>query len=50
MTARAPGMTASALQHVWRPGRIGALTLPHRVVMGAMRPGIRAGDQQPQRL
>ena len=44
MTARAPGMTASALQHVWQPGRIGALTLPHRVVMGAMHLGWEARD------
>lgn len=37
-------MTAGALEHVWRPGRIGALMLPHRVVMGAMHLGWEARD------
>lgn len=30
--------------HVWRPGRIGTLALPHRIVMGAMHLGIEAHD------
>lgn len=28
------------LEHVWQPGRIGPLELPHRIVMGAMHLGL----------
>jgi len=32
------------LRHVFQPGRIGSLTLPHRVVMGPMHLGLEARD------
>ncbi len=36
----APGV----LEHVWRPGAIGPLSLPHRVVMGSMHLGLEGQD------
>src|SRR5258708_6874342 len=35
---------SSGLDHVLRPGRIGGLAVPHRVVMGAMHLGWEAHD------
>jgi 2,4-dienoyl-CoA reductase (NADPH2) len=32
------------LEHVWQPGRIGPLELPHRIVMGSMHIGLEAVD------
>jgi 2,4-dienoyl-CoA reductase (NADPH2) len=32
------------MNHVWRPGAIGPLALPHRVVMGSMHLGLEALD------
>jgi 2,4-dienoyl-CoA reductase (NADPH2) len=32
------------LEHVWQPGTIGALALPHRIVMGAMHLGLERLD------
>jgi 2,4-dienoyl-CoA reductase (NADPH2) len=32
------------LEHVWQPGRIGALELPHRLVMGSMHMGLESID------
>jgi 2,4-dienoyl-CoA reductase (NADPH2) len=32
------------MQHVWRPGSIGPLALPHRVVMGSMHVGLEGVD------
>ncbi len=32
------------LEHVWQPGRIGPLELPHRLVMGSMHLGLEAID------
>jgi 2,4-dienoyl-CoA reductase (NADPH2) len=32
------------LEHVWQPGRIGPLELPHRLVMGAMHLGLEQLD------
>jgi 2,4-dienoyl-CoA reductase (NADPH2) len=32
------------LEHVWQPGRIGPLELPHRLVMGAMHLGLESID------
>jgi 2,4-dienoyl-CoA reductase (NADPH2) len=32
------------MQHVWRPGSIGPLALPHRVVMGSMHVGLEGLD------
>ncbi len=32
------------LEHVWQPGAIGALQLPHRIVMGAMHLGLERLD------
>ncbi len=32
------------LQHVWQPGTVGPLALPHRIVMGAMHLGLEAVD------
>jgi 2,4-dienoyl-CoA reductase (NADPH2) len=32
------------LEHVWQPGRIGPLELPHRIVMGSMHLGIESID------
>jgi 2,4-dienoyl-CoA reductase (NADPH2) len=34
----------TGLDHVWRPGRIGPLELPHRIVMGSMHLGLEAED------
>ncbi len=33
-----------ALEHVWQPGAIGPLQLPHRLVMGSMHLGLEAVD------
>ena len=35
---------ANTLEHVWQPGRIGPLELPHRIVMGAMHMGLEGID------
>jgi 2,4-dienoyl-CoA reductase (NADPH2) len=32
------------LEHVWQPGRIGPLELPHRLVMGSMHMGLESID------
>lgn len=32
------------LEHVWQPGRIGPLELPHRIVMGSMHLGLESID------
>ena len=32
------------LEHVWQPGTIGALQLPHRIVMGSMHLGLERLD------
>jgi len=32
------------LEHVWQPGRIGPLQLPHRIVMGSMHLGLESID------
>ncbi|MGW2330343.1 oxidoreductase [Streptomyces sp. NPDC001700] len=37
-------MTTERLGHVFRPFRIGTLTLPHRIVMGPMHLGLEARD------
>src|SRR6185312_1873036 len=35
-------MTAASLEHAFRPGRIGPLELPHRIIMGSMHLGIES--------
>ena len=45
--ATAPG---GALEHVFTPVRIGALELPHRIVMGSMHLGVEAADDAGPRL
>ncbi len=32
------------LEHIWQPGRIGPLELPHRIVMGSMHLGLESLD------
>jgi 2,4-dienoyl-CoA reductase (NADPH2) len=39
------GGAARRLEHVWRPGRIGPLELPHRIVMGSMHLGLEGLDE-----
>jgi len=39
-----PPAGASAFSHVFTPGRIGPLRLPHRLIMGSMHLGLEAGD------
>ncbi len=40
----------TGLEHVWGPGRIGPLELPHRLVMGSMHLGLEAVDPSGQAL
>jgi len=40
----------SALSHVFSPGRIGPLRLPHRLIMGSMHLGLEATDQDGSKL
>jgi 2,4-dienoyl-CoA reductase (NADPH2) len=37
-------------EHVWQPGRIGALELPHRIVMGSMHLGLESIDPDGEML
>ncbi len=38
------------LEHIWQPGRIGPLELPHRIVMGSMHLGLESIDPDGRRL
>ncbi|HET9093691.1 MAG TPA: FAD-dependent oxidoreductase [Solirubrobacteraceae bacterium] len=38
------------LEHIWAPGRIGPLELPHRIVMGSMHLGLESIDPDGRRL
>jgi 2,4-dienoyl-CoA reductase (NADPH2) len=38
------------LEHVWQPGRIGPLELPHRIVMGSMHMGLESIDPDGEML
>ena len=38
------------LEHVWQPGRIGTLELPHRIVMGSMHLGLESIDPDGEML
>ncbi|MBV9194144.1 MAG: FAD-dependent oxidoreductase [Solirubrobacterales bacterium] len=44
MTAVEQVRRGGRLEHVWRGGRIGPLTLPHRIVMGSMHLGLEGLD------
>ncbi len=38
------------LEHIWQPGRIGPLELPHRIVMGSMHLGLESIDPDGEML